>query len=181
MADVNLSDVVKVSNNTDLSFEIGGVNVPIGQILGEKLVASIMERITEEEFEVLYKYMHDQTWKKNYYDEKIVLNYTKKDNYYGTKETPPTLATYAESLLSEKMKEKIKAKVEEITSSEEFLSKADQIAQEIVDYATEGYKKDMKARVYERLVANTVDSGMYYHGVDLKSIIYSCIEERLHR
>lgn len=34
MADVNLSDIVKVSNNSDLSFEIGGVNVPIGQILG---------------------------------------------------------------------------------------------------------------------------------------------------
>ena len=67
MADVNLSDVVKVSNNTDLSFEIGGVNVPIGQILGEKLVANLMERITDEEFEVLYNYMHDQTWKKDYY------------------------------------------------------------------------------------------------------------------
>ena len=181
MANVNLSDIVKVSDNTDLSFEIGGVNVPIGQILGEKLVASLMERITEEEFEVLYKYMHDQTWKKDYSGEKVILNYTKKDNYYNTPSTPPTLATYAESILSEKMKEKIKAKVEEITSSEEFLSKADQIAQEIVDYATEGYKKDMKARVYERLVSNTVDSGMCYNGVDLRSIIYRCIEERMMR
>jgi len=181
MADVNLSEVVKVSNNTDLSFEIGGVNVPIGQILGEKLVASLMERITEEEFEVLYKYMHDQTWKKDYSGENVILNYTKKDNYYNTPSTPPTLATYAEKLLAEKMKERIQAKVEEITSSEEFLSKADQIAQEIVDYATEGYKKDMKARVYERLVANTVDAGMYYHGVDLKHLIYQCIDERIMR
>ena len=179
MADVNLSDVVKVSNNTDLSFEIGGVNVPIGQILGEKLVANLMERITDEEFEVLYKYMHDQTWKKDYYSEKTILNYTKKDNYFNTPQTPPTIATYAENLLVEKMKDKIKAKVEEITSSEEFLSKADQIAQEIVDYATEGYKKDMKARVYERLVANTVDAGMYYGGQDLRYIIHQCLDERL--
>ena len=179
MADVNLSEVVKVTNNTDLSFEIGGVNVPIGQILGEKLVASLMERITDEEFEVLYKYMHDQTWKKDYCGEKVILNYTKKDNYYNTPSTPPTLATYAENLLSEKMKERIKAKVEEITSSEEFLSKADQIAQEIVDYATEGYKKDMKARVYERLVANTVDAYPCYGGADLRSIIFQCINERL--
>ena len=29
-----------------------------------------MERITDEEFEVLYNYMHDQTWKKDYYSEK---------------------------------------------------------------------------------------------------------------
>ena len=57
MGDVNLSEVVKVSNNTDLSFEIGGVNVPIGQILGEKLVASLMERITEEEFELARQQM----------------------------------------------------------------------------------------------------------------------------
>lgn len=138
-----------------------------------------MERITDEEFEVLYKYMHDETWKKDYSGEKVILNYTKKNNYYNTPSTPSTLATYAESLLAEKMKEKIKAKVEEITSSEEFLFKADQIAQEIVDYATEGYKKDMKARVYERLVANTVDSGIYYGGVDLKSIIYEVVDERL--
>lgn len=179
MADVNLSDIVKVSNNSDLNFEIGGVNVPIGQILGEKLVANLMERITDEEFEVLYNYMHDQTWKKDYYSEKMILNYTKKDNYYNTPQTPPTLATYAENLLVEKMKDKIKAKVDEITSSEEFLSKADQIAQEIVDYATEGYKKDMKARVYERLVANTVDAGMYYGGIDLRSLINQCINERL--
>ena len=109
----------------------------------------------------------------------MILNYTKKDNYYNTPQTPPTLATYAENLLVEKMKDKIKAKVDEITSSEEFLSKADQIAQEIVDYATEGYKKDMKARVYERLVANTVDAGMYYGGIDLRSLINQCINERL--
>ena len=181
MANVSLSDTVKVLDNRDLSFEIGGINVPIGQILGEKLVASLMERITEEEFEVLYKYMYDETWKKDYSGEKVILNYTKKDSYYNTPSTPPTLATYAESLLSEKMKDKIKEKVEEITSSEEFLTKADQIAQEIVEYATEGYKKDLKNRVYERLVANTVDAGMYYGGVDLKSIIYQTIDERLSR
>lgn len=179
MANVNLSDTVKVLNNNDLSFEIGGVNVPIGQILGEKLVATLMERITDEEFEVLYKYMYDETWKKDYTGEKVILNYTKKDSYYNTPSTPPTLATYAESLLSEKMKDKIKEKVEEITSSEEFLLKADSIAQEIVEYATEGYKNDMKKRVYERLVANTVDAGMYYGGVDLRSIILQCVDDRL--
>ena len=177
MADVNLSEVVKVTNNNDLTFEIGGINTPIGQILGEKLVASLMERITDEEFEVLYNYMHDQTWKKDYTEEKVILNYTKKDNYYNTIATAPTLATYAEKLLSEKMKEKIQAKVEEITSSEEFLSKADQIAQEIIDYATEGYKNDLKQRVYERLVANTVDSSIYYGGRDLRSVIYECIHD----
>lgn len=181
MASTVLSDSVKVLNNTDLSFEIGGVNVPIGQILGEKLVQSMMERLTDNEFEAIYKYMYEETWKKGYSGEQIILNYTKKDNYYNTPSTPPTLATYAGKLLSEKMKDKIKERVEEITSSEEFLKKADDIAQEIVDYATSGYRDHMKARVYERLVANTVDAGMYYGGVDLKSIINQAIDERLQR
>lgn len=165
-----LSESVNVTNPKTMDFEIGGVNVSIGKILGDKLVDEVMTRITPEELEVLFRYMKEETWKQNYED-KPILNYKTNNNSWNSKHEPPVLATYASKLLQERLKLAIQSKVEEIVASEEFIKKADDIAQELVDYATEGYKKDMKDRLRARLVGNITDGAIYYDGCSLIEII----------
>ena len=164
-----LSENVRVTNPNTMDFEFAGVNVSIGKLLGDKLVDEMMTRITPEEMECLFKYMKEKTWTLDY-DKQPILKY-EKTNSWNSSYDPPALATYAFKLLSDRLKEAIQIKVEEIVKSEEFIKKADDIAQELVDYATEGYKKDMKDRIRTRLVGNVVDKDVYYGGISLIDIV----------
>ena len=76
----------------------------------------------------------------------------------------------SEEQLEEKLKEDIAKKIEEIVETDEYKKRADEIAQEIVEYTTEGYKKDMMARVKARLVEDPLSSNLF-GGVDLRGIV----------
>lgn len=136
-----------------------------------------MTRITPEEMEVLFKFMHDETWSKDYKNEPI-LRY-KSPNSWSSQE-PPKLATFARNLLADRMKEAIQIKVEEIVKSEEFIKKADEITEELVEYATEGYKRDMKERLRTRLVGNITDGSVYYGGISLVDLVRSEVQNTIH-
>lgn len=172
-----LSDSVRVTNSNTMDFEVAGVNVSIGKLLGDKIVEEMMTRITPEEMQCIFDYMKKETWSVNYQKEPI-LNW-KRENSYSSNTKPPELATFAYNLLRDRLKEAIQIKVEEIVKSEEFIEKADVIATEIVEYATEGYKKDMKSRIYERLVGNVTDGCVSYGGISLIDLIRSEIHNTI--
>ena len=102
--------------------------------------------------------------------EKYVLNFQKRDSYYNSKSEAPAIAQYARKQLEEKLKEDIAKKIEEIVETDEYKKRAEEIAQEIVEYATEGYKKDMIARVKARLVEDPLSSD-FFGGINIRSII----------
>lgn len=171
-----ISETTKVTNPNTMEFEFAGVNVSIGKILGDKLVEEMMTRISPEEIELLFKYMHDETWSKDYKDEPI-LKYTAPNGWSSPE--PPKLATYARVLLADRLKEAIQIKVEEIVKSEEFIKKADDIAEELVEYATNGYKEDMKQRLKNRLVGNVINSEPTYCGESLSYIVSKIVSEMI--
>ena len=67
-------------------------------------------------------------------------------------------------------------KVDEIISSEDYQKKADEIANELVEYATNGYKEDMKRQIRERLVGNVIGDP-FYNGQSLQEIIDERIQK----
>ena len=67
-------------------------------------------------------------------------------------------------------------KVDEIISSEDYQKKADEIANELVEYATNGYKDDMKRQIRERLVGNVIGDP-FYNGRSLQDIIDERIQK----
>ena len=78
-----------------------------------------------------------------------------------------------------KKEEELIKKVEEIVASTDYQERIDKIANDLVEYSITGYANDMKERIRERLVGNTINSTPYYDGRDLRSIIHECIAERL--
>ena len=72
-------------------------------------------------------------------------------------------------------------KMVDVMDSEEYKKRVDKIAQEIMDYAVEGYANDLKDRVKERLVGNVLNAEPYYGGIGLQSIISEEIRRQLSR
>lgn len=153
-----------------------GLNIDLSVILGEQLASEYFKHISEEQLQVLFDYMtseiwtKERDWSKEEMSEKYVLNYQKRDSYYNSKSEAPAIAQYARKQLEEKLKEDIAKKIEEIVETDEYKKRADEIAQEIVEYATEGYKKDMMARVKARLVEDPLSSNLF-GGIDLRGIV----------
>lgn len=80
------------------------------------------------------------------------------------------------------LKEKIIAKVEEIIASPEYLKRADKIAEELVDYATNGYKDDMKAKLKARLLEMPLSCAArddMYTNSPLREMVENIITTRL--
>lgn len=153
-----------------------GLNIDLSVILGEQLASEYFKHISDEQLQVLFDYMTSEIWKKERdwskeeMSEKYVLNYQKRDSYYNSKSEAPAIAQYARKQLEEKLKEDIAKKIEEIVETDEYKKRAEEIAQEIVEYATEGYKKDMMARIKARLVEDPLSSD-FFGGINIRSII----------
>ena len=149
-----------------------GMDISISDIIGEKIVDQWLATITEEDMNLILKAIESEVFSHDYKEEKYFIKETKKtDNYGYTKTFETPIWKYATEFLTKKLNEKIVEKVEEIINSEEYQNKANEIAQELVDYATEGYKKDLKDRIKNRLVDNTLEKYPTYGGVDLRNII----------
>lgn len=187
MADENTT---KVNTNENLSInENGNVNmfgldISISDIIGEKIVDKWFSQITPEDMNLIFKAVEDEIFSHGYNDEKFFkTTRSVKSSGWGcssTEETPIWRTTKAR--FATKYNEIILSKVDEILSSKEYQDRAMQIAKDIVDYATEGYKKDLQQRVYERLVTNTSDTSAYYiNGKTLQECIRDTVAEMLPR
>ena len=106
---------------------------------------------------------------------------TSKDHWGDIQEVSTPIYKYAQNLYAQKFNERILAKVDEIIASDKFAERADQIAADIVDYATEGYKQDMITRIRERMINNVITPTVYCDGQSLKEIIHQEIMDVLHR
>lgn len=187
----NILSIIPPSNEKAMEFNIGGIGVNIGKILGEKLVEEYMAKMHPSQIQSIFDYMTKETWKKQSCynvkegenpEVKYVLNMKAESSFYNSREIAPTVAEWANVLLMNALKEKIIAKVEEIVASPEYLERANKIAEELVDYATDGYKDDMKARLKARLVemplSSTAKEDMYDNS-PLREMVENIINYKL--
>lgn len=176
--EVNTSEV-KLENGT---LNALGIDIKISDILGEKIVNQWMAQISEEDMQLIFDTLEKEVFSHNYNDEKyFVTKMTSKDHWGNIQEVSTPIYKYAQNLYAQKFNERILAKVDEIIDSDEFEKRADQIAADIVDYATEGYKQDMITRIRERMIDNVITSTVYCDGQSLKEIIHQEIMNVLHR
>lgn len=159
--------------------DVMGINIDISQVLGQKIVDQYMAELTEDDVKKLMDYISDDLWTKTW-DNKTVVKVREKDNWgsYKTKELP--IGEIVKNQFNERIKEELKAKCEEIVSTQDFKDKVEQIANEIIEYMTEGYKEDLKERIKERML-NSVNAQPVYGGISLLGIINQEINNRMMR
>ena len=86
---------------------------------------------------------------------KLLHTYTTYGIGTRTEETP--VYARAKATIKDRYTDMIEKAVVKYIESDEYKAKAEQIAKDIVDYATEGYKKDIVDGIRRRLVLPTLN------------------------
>lgn len=155
-----------------------GMEISIADIIGEKVVDKWFSQLSEDDMNLIFKAVENEIFGHDYSDNKFFKTTRKYTDSYGstrTEENPIWQTTRQK--FAEKYNEVVLSKVDEIVASEAYQKRAQEIAEEIVDFATEGYKKALEQRVYERMVGNVVEAEPRYNAVPLRDIIRSVVQE----
>lgn len=156
-----------------------GMDINIAEVIGSKVVDQWLAAISEDDMALILKAIDEEAFGNTYDDHKYFVKKKKNgDGYYAqTEETP--LWREIQKRFQEKFCEQIINKMNEMMESEEYKKRVDNIAQEILEYAVEGYAKDMKERIKERLVGNILDSAPRYDGISISEIVAEEVNRRI--
>lgn len=157
-----------------------GMDINISEVIGSKIVDQWLAAISEDDMALILKAIDEEAFGHTYDDHKYFVKKKKNgDGYYArTEETP--LWREIQKRFQEKFCDQIINKMNEMIESEEYKKRVEKIAQEIMDYAVEGYTKDIKERVKERLVGNVIDSSPNFGGISLGMIVAEEIRRQIH-
>lgn len=161
-----------MSDNAKIGFDNGnlnalGVDIKISDIIGEKIINQWMAQLSEEDMQSIFQQINAEIFSSCDEPKKI-----KMYNSSGWSSSDTFIWESAKKAIAKQLGDDINAKIEAIISSEEFQKKSEEIAQELVDYATEGYKQDLKVRIRQRLVDNVIANEPSYYNYSLRDIIH---------
>ncbi len=180
MSEEIISDSTLSTSSTpiisDGNLKAWGMNVSISEIVGERIVDTWMSQISPEDMQLIYKAIEDELFSHDYQDHKFFKKTKTEESRWSSKEVDTPIWKMTQDVFATKYKDVIISKAEEIIASEEYQQKAQQVAQDIVDYAIEGYKIDLKNRIRERLVNNVVDAEPMYNVLPLRDIVRQEVE-----
>lgn len=165
-----------------------GVDVNIADILGDKLVNQYIAQMMPEQTQALFEFVSSDLFTTvREFDEdgkaidKIKVVSERRDIYGTCHYDEQSIAHYIKVRFNKKIKEKLVEAVDDIINSGAYSDTVDKLADDLVAYATEGYKEDLKQRIRERLVDNTVDSMPAINGQSLRYIIRQEISQVMNR
>ena len=182
MGDVTIKTEEKKNLIEDGKLSALGVEVKISDIIGEKLINQWMSQCSPEDMKLIFDAINEEIYDYSYNKDskKFKKLVERKDGYSWSGRTEESyLWKIMQTHIHDKINELILQKAQEIIDSKEYQDKAESIAQELVDYATEGYKVDLKERIRERLINNTINTMPSYNYLDLKGIIQQEVHNML--
>ena len=180
-----MNDTVMVGvkeNEGTMNFQ--GMEIKLSDIIGDRLVTQYMAQLKDEDLQIVFNKINSmifKTYKEGDKEYKELKEQYKADTGWGHseyKETP--LWKYIQQQYEKTFIEKIKEEINRRFQEEDFIKKVNEAADQIVEYAVEGYKQDMIARIRERLVGNVLNPGITYGSESLIGIINGEIDKRLH-
>lgn len=171
---------------------LAGMQIKISDIIGDKIVDQFIASMSPEQMDAINQQLFKEVFEdmervefdsntESYKKIKSVRFKTstleKNNSYWGNRTVDTTIYARAKSVITQKYSEMIEQSVDKYLDSEEFKKKASEIAKQIVDYALEGYKKDVEKSVYERLVAPVV--APTYNDVTIRQIIHEEVQHMM--
>lgn len=154
---------------------LAGININLAEIMGGKIVDQYFAQLDEEHMSAILNYINDTVFEEkkfNCQDIKI----KEKTSYYGDN----TLMQNVKKEFAKQTQDMLMEKVKEIISSQDYKDQVDKIANELVQYAIEGYKEDLKNHLREKLVYNILSPEPTYGGISLQRYIEDTVHNILH-
>lgn len=182
--DTKINTDEKIKNG---KLDVMGINIDISQVLGEKIIDQYIANLDEEKMAEIMKYISSDLFteesifndKENKWETKFVIKKPVKDRFgicSSTVDIP--ISKIIKNKFNERIKEELVKKIDEIITTTEYQEKIDNIANDLIDYAIDGYKEDLKKEIRERLVNNVFSANPTYAGVSLCGIINDIIDKR---
>ena len=144
----------------DGKMTVMGVNCDLGSILGEKIVDNVMASITEEEMTDIVNNIKEMLinttastagpWR--------VKSVIGVDGWNRPITREYTLVDLAKVKFGEKVTADLNEKISQIVSSKEYHDQIDKLAEEIVEFAENGYKQEMKLRIMRDFIPDPLNS-----------------------
>ena len=155
---------------------INGIDINIAEVLGDKLINQWFSRLSDERLDMVMKQISDLLFEetKRYGSDDVVVNIktsvTDGSGYYS-KTTEYPLWKYVRKEFSKRFENLIQDKVNEYLATEEIKARLEKYTQEIIDYAIDGYKEDLKTRIRERMVNNVLDTQIVQQEISRSGIV----------
>lgn len=160
-----------------------GIDVQFSKMLGSAIVENFMKSLTEEDMKKINDYIQKDLFEEfNDYgnidkngnpslNKRVKESWEEQVNRYDRR-TVKSIGDIIKKMFNVRVKEDLKAKIEEIVKTTDYKEKIDKIANEVVEYATEGYKEDLKANIRRKLICGVMDERIVYDGMGLRDIIH---------
>ena len=173
----------KVEHSGYDSAKVLGIDVQFSKMLGSAIVENFMKSLTKDDMKKINDYIQQDLFEEykdylNSNSEKPILLKRVKESWEEPvgrstweKRTVKSIGDVIKEQFNARVKEDLKSKIEEIVKTTDYKEKIDRIANEVVEYATEGYKEDLKANIRRKLINGAMDERIVYDGADLRTII----------
>ena len=181
-----------VSIDTDIDkCNVLGIEFSINDILSKTIIDKYLSTLTQEDLDILYKGLNSALFDyKSIYDDEqghmvskktLKTKVTIKDQYGYSKEEMTPLYKYLSSKVQEELCKDVTEKVTAITQTDEYKNKVDQMANEIIEYATEGWKNEVKESIRARFIGDVLNPQVFsYQSIGLNDVINGIMSQYIH-
>ena len=160
--------------NENGNMNILGMNLSLTETIGNTIVQQWFNQLTEEDLKGIYNQIDDyalQTQRNYNNDELVKILKTEKPGRWSTENTETWNIVKAQ--VSKQFAERIENEVKRLIETDEVKDKVTKMADDLIEYAINGYKEDLKAIIRERMVGNILGTEPSYMGINLTDIIRS--------
>lgn len=154
---------------------LAGININLAEIMGGKIVDQYFAQLDEEHMSAILNYINDTVFEEKKFNWQDIKIKEKTGYYYNDQ----TLMQRVKNEFAKQTQDMLMEKVKEIIESQNFKDQVDEIANELVQYAIEGYKEDLQKYLREKLVYNVLRPEPTYGGMSLSSYIEQTVRNIL--
>lgn len=150
-----------------------GMDISITDLIGSKIIDKYIEQLPEEDLQLIFDAIDKEIFGINTVtDKKYFITTKETDDRWNNYREDSLIWKVAKNTIQERYGKVIQEKVDEILNSDEYKERAEKIAEELVDYASEAYKNDLKESIYRQMVQNVTDPMVsVYNNKPLRDLI----------
>ena len=174
------------STETNNQMNILGMEFSVSDILGKTIIEQWKNQLTEEDMKKIYDGIDSLVYQmktesrydpeKERYEEikfkEIAIEQVTKDRWGSETRSVTPIFTVAEKHLKEIMANDILTKLDEITQSDKYKKRIEELANNILDELIDNYKERLIDNFMHKFIGDTITPNPYYYGgIDLRTIV----------
>lgn len=156
-----------------------GLDIDLSVLVGQKVVDEYIKSLSEEDIKIVYDAIDKDLFTYTYNDKKEFKKTYEVKGYYNSKYEETPLYMEVKKKYQEKFSDLLIDKIDKLLDTDKYKKRIQDVSEEIIEYAIEGYKEDLKKRIRERLVDNVIGDEISYNNQSLRFIINEEINKRI--